>query len=375
MLILMAILFINVVLYHVIKSYLIDSEINDAADKRIVVSSMKVAHEEWQPFITSVPELLAVAGVDITTEVEGKIQEIYVNSGEHVQQGDKILQLHAEEDIASLKALQAAADLAKVTYERDKEQYAINVVSKATLDIDLYNMQMQQALVDQQAALVNKKTIRAPFAGKIGLFYPNIGQYFDPGDFIVSLQSVNPIYAYFNTPEQNVVKLQVGQEVTLSSDTYPGEVFKGKITSLNNSINEDSHNITIETLIDNPDEKLLPGMFTTLRVNVGQPQKFLTIPQTAVSYNPYGNLVYVIEEAKHEKEKEEKKKKAELMAIQRFVTLGEKRGDQVAVLKGLKEGDQIVTSGQLKLKNKSKIIINNAVQPSNDANPHVGDHE
>jgi len=377
MLILMAVLFVNIILYHVVKSYLLEDGNNNETAKAVVVSSTKVVYTEWQPFITSVANLMAIAGVDITTEVQGKIQEIFVESGQHIKQGDKILQLHAEQDIAALKSLQAAADLAKTVYELDKEQYAINVISKETLQTDLYNMQMQQALVDQQQALVNLKTLHAPFDGKLGIFYSNVGQFFNPGDFIVSLQSINPIYAYFNTPEQNLVHLQVGQEVTVTSDTYPGEVFKGKVTALDALIDENSHNITVETLVDNPEEKLLPGMYAVVEANTGKLKKVLTVPQVAISFNPYGSLVYVIQEKKHNKEedKEEDKedKKTELIAVQRFITLGETRGDQVEVIKGLTEGEQIVTSGQVKLKNKDVVIVNNELPPSNDANPQVDD--
>lgn len=374
MLVLVFVLFANIILFNFIKNYFENNDIKENSAKPISVSTMKVSYEKWQPSITALAEIAGINGVDITTEVPGKIQKIYIKSGQYVNKGDKIIQLHAEEDIAAYEALQAAADMARITYELDKKQYEINVVSKETLELDKYTYDMQQAAANEQKAMMEKKTIRAPFSGRIGIFYFSEGQYLNPGDYIVNLHETDNMYVYFNVPEQNLPQLKLKQEVYLSTDAYPDDIFMGRINSFEAEVNENTHNITIESIVKNKDNKLIPGMYGNIKVNIGKSKKYLTIPQAAVNYNPYGNMVYVVKEPDNkEKKKEEDKKKSiqELIVEQRFITLGDTRGDQVAVLNGLKEGEQIVTGGQLKLKNKARIVINNESQPSNQEEPKV----
>jgi membrane fusion protein (multidrug efflux system) len=276
--------------------------------------------------------------------------------------------LNADVEIAQLQSLIANEELAKITYNRDKAQYAIHAVSKATLDSDVANLKSLRAQVEQQKAVVAKKTIRAPFTGRSGISYVNPGQYINPGDLVTTLQTLDPIYIDFYMPQQALAQLKVGQEVVVHSDTFRHENFLGKITTINPLVDSTTRNVQVEATIANPKNKLLPGMFATVTVTTGGPKQFLTVPQAAISFNSYGEIIYIIKESG-----KDEKGQPILIANQSFVTTGEKRGDQITVLSGLKKGDIIVTSGQLKLKNGSRVLINNTVQPPNSPNPHVAD--
>jgi membrane fusion protein (multidrug efflux system) len=218
--------------------------------------------------------------------------------------------------------------------------------------------------VAQQKAVVEKKTIRAMFDGRLGINAVNLGQYVNPGDKIVTLQSLDPIYVDFSLPQQNLSRMKIGQTVTVTTDAIPGREFEGKITAISPKVDPDTRNVQVEATIANGKHELLPGMYASVTVKSGAVQEYLTLPQTAVTYNPYGESVYVIEEGGKGADG-----KPVLIAKQTFVTIGETRGDQVAILKGVKPGDMVATSGQLKLKNGSTVVINNTVQPSNEPAP------
>jgi membrane fusion protein (multidrug efflux system) len=204
----------------------------------------------------------------------------------------------------------------------------------------------------------------APFSGRLGISAVNPGQYLNTGDAIVPLQELDSMYADFFVPQQDLVKLQVGQDVNLTVDTFPGQTFPGKITTINPVLDTITRNVEVEATFVNPDSKLVPGMSGNVVVTVGEPQKFLTLPQTAITFNPYGDIVFII-----------KQNGEALTATQTFVTTGETRGDQVAILNGLHEGDVVVTAGQVKLRNGSTVIINNSIQPSNSATPTAANDE
>jgi membrane fusion protein (multidrug efflux system) len=277
------------------------------------------------------------------------------------------VQLNADSDIALLHSLQAAADLSTTVYKRDQAQFEIQVISKAALDNDVADLKSKKAQVAQQAAIVEKKAIRAPFAGRLGITMINPGQYVNPGDKVVTLQSLDPIYVDFSVPQQRISSIAVGQKITTVTDTYPDRIFLGKISAINPQVDTATRNVQIEATIKNPKRELLPGMFASIKVDTGTRQRYLTLPQTAVSFNPYGATVYIVEKGNGPDGKQM------LTAKQSFVTTGDTRGDQVAILSGLKAGDVVVTSGQLKLKNGSTVIINNKVQPSNNPSPKPTD--
>jgi membrane fusion protein (multidrug efflux system) len=276
------------------------------------------------------------------------------------------VQLNIDSDTAQLQALQAQADLARTTYERDRKQYEARAISQATLDADAGDLKAKQALVAQQAAQVEKKTIRAPFSGRLGISSVNPGQYVNPGDKIVTLQALDALFVDFTCPQQELSRVRRGQKVTATADAFPGREFGGTITAINSKVDIQTRNVMVEARIDNPGHELLPGMFVTVRIQAGEPARFLTLPRTAVTFNPYGETVYVVEN-------KAKGGKQELVARQAFVTVGSSRGDQVAVTSGIKEGDTVVTSGQLKLKSGSPVMVDNRVQPSSDPDPKPED--
>jgi membrane fusion protein (multidrug efflux system) len=328
------------------------------------VSVMTVGFSSWQPRLTASGSLRAVRGVDVTTEVAGMVKDILFTPGAWVKKGNLLVQLINDNDLALLQSFEADEALAKITYERDKKQFVIHAISQQTLDIDIAKLKNSSAQVAQQRAMVEKKSIRAPFDGRLGINQINPGQYLKPGDKIVNLQTFNPIYVDFYVPQQSLGKLKVGESVHLTTSTFSGHFYSGELTTIEPAVNDISRNVKVEATIDNKGLELSPGMFVSVDVIVGKPEKLLTVPQTAISFNPYGNVVFIVHESKIPPNE-----KPTLTVAQHFVTTGEARGEQITVVKGLKEGDRIVTSGQLKIKNGSEVEVNNSISPSNNPNP------
>jgi membrane fusion protein (multidrug efflux system) len=329
----------------------------------VVVTAMKAATQEWQPQLDAVGSLRALRGVDVTTEIAGLVREIRFKSGDETKAGAVLIQLNADSDLAQLAALQAAADLAQVTLTRDQAQLAAEAISQAQVDSDQADLKSKRAQVASQQATIDKKTIRAPFSGRLGITLVNPGQYLNPGDKVVTLQTIDPIYIDFNLPQQQISGVSVGQTVAVLSDAYLGQTFSGKVTAIDSKIDTATRNVQIEATVANSKKLLLPGMFGRAAVDSGEKKTYLTLPQTAITYNPYGATVFVATE------KKDAKGSPQLQAQQVFVTPGPTRGDQVAILKGVSEGAMVVTSGQLKLKNGSPLRIDNTVQPLNDQSP------
>jgi membrane fusion protein (multidrug efflux system) len=347
------------------KGYMMQKYMASAPIPPATVTAMKVDYQQWQPQLSAVGTLRAVRGVDVTTEVAGLVRSLHFKSGDEVKEGQVLAQLNADSDIAQLHSLEAAADLAATVYERDKAQLDAEVISKAQVDTDAGDLKSKRAQVAQQAALVEKKTIRAPFSGKLGISTVNPGQYLDAGAKLVTLQTIDPIYVDFSLPQQQLPQVAIGQKVTLTTDAYKGVAFDGKVSAINPKVDTSTRNVLIEATIPNAKRLLLPGMFATVKLNAGEEQRYLTLPQTAITYNPYGDTVFVVKES----EKKDEKGKATLTVQQVFVTTGPTRGDQIAILKGIEPGAEVVTSGQVKLKNGSPVIINNSVLPANSPNP------
>ncbi len=327
------------------------------------VTAAAAQYAEWQPEVNAVGSLRAVRGVDVTTEVTGLVRALKFNSGDEVPAGQVLVELNADAEIAQQRALEAAADLASTVYERDKAQFEAQAISKAQLDADAADLKNRRAQAAAQAALVAKKTLRAPFAGRLGITTVNPGQYLNTGDKVVTLQAIDPIYVDFKLPQQKLSSVAIGQSVNVTTDAYPGVTFSGTINAIDPRIDPATRNFQAEATLANPDRHLMPGMFARVAVLVGNKQRYLTLPQTAISYNPYGSTVFLA------KNKEGAGASGELFAQQSFVTLGPSRGDQVAILKGVEAGDLVVTSGQLKLINGAPLRVDNTVQPTNDPNP------
>jgi membrane fusion protein, multidrug efflux system len=326
------------------------------------VSAAGVQFTDWQPEVSAVGSMRAVRGVDVTTEVTGLVRSLRFKSGDEVKAGQVLVELNADPEIAQQRALEAAADLSATVFDRDKEQYDAQAISKAQLDADAADLKNKRAQAAAQAALVAKKIIRAPFDGRLGITTVNPGQYLNTGDKIVTLQAVDPIYVDFKLPQQQLALIANGQSVNLTTDSYPGAKFVGKINAIDPRVDASTRNFQAEATVPNTERKLLPGMFTRVGVVAGDAKRYLTLPQTAITYNPYGATVFLARKKQGGSDKD-------LIAQQSFVTLGPTRGDQVAVLKGVQEGDLVVTSGQMKLVNGAPLIVDNSVLPANDPNP------
>ncbi len=330
-----------------------------------IVTAMKVEMQDWRPTIKAVGTLNPVRGVNVTTEVAGLVRTIHFHSGQDVKAGEVLVELNADSDKAQLAALQAAADLSASVLVRDRQQFEVKAISQAQLDADQADLRVKRASAAQQAALVAKKTIRAPFAGRLGITAVNPGQYLNPGDAIVTLQTLNPIYIDFSLPQRQLGSLSLGQHLTLSSDAFPGQSFTGKVTAINPKVDPSTRNLQLQATVANDKLQLLPGMFASVNVDTGAVQHYLTLPQTAITYNPYGSTAFVLKPGKTK----DAKGNTGLEAQQVFVTTGETRGDQIAVLTGLSAGQQVVTSGGLKLTNGTPVIVDNSVQPANNPSP------
>ena len=329
------------------------------------VSTMVVTTSEWQPQLTSVGNVRAFRGVELSTEIAGLVQTVPIKSGQDVKQGELLIKLNDATDVAQLNSLRAMADLAKVINERDKQQLAIQAISTNVFDTSKADAKSKQAQVEAQIALVAKKNLKAPFSGRVGIVSINPGQYVNSGDKLLTLQTLDPIFVDFTLPQSNAEQIQVGQDVVVATDAFKNASFVGKITAVSPKVDTNTRNIQIEAQIANPDKKVLPGMFANVNIKLGDQVKLLTLPQTAVTYNPYGSTVFIAKDTG----KKDKQGKPTLEAQQVFVTTGGTRGDQVAILKGINEGDTVVTSGQLKLKNGTPLIINNKVLPANSPDP------
>lgn len=360
MLTLTGLLFGGIFAYKVFQSYMIKNHINGLGSIPVAVSATPVIFAAWKPTITASASLRAINGVDVTTEIAGLVKKVSFSPGQNIQEGEGIIQLNADAEVAQLKSLEAQAELAQITYDRDKKQYATQSISKEALDTAEADLKSKKAQVAQQAATVAKKAIQAPFKGRLGICLVNLGQYLNPGDKIVTLQSLDPVYVDFYLPQQTLTQLAKNQVITFTTDAYPHLSFTGKVTAINPKVDPATRNVGVEAILSNPEFKLLPGMYGVVEIHTGAPKEVMTLPQTAISYNPYGEVVYVLKP--HGKDQ---KGKDLFKAHQQLVTVGENRGTQVQILKGLQKGDLVVTAGQLKIKNGSIVFINNTVMPSN----------
>lgn len=332
------------------------------------VSATKAETSDWQPRIDAVGTLRAVRGAELSLEVPGVVETITFQSGDEVKAGQVLLTLRKEDEEARLQSLEATASLAQITYDRDLKQLKAQAISQAIVDNDEANLRNARAQVAVQKAILDKKTLRAPFDGKLGLRQVDLGQFLAAGTMIATLQSMDPIFVDFLLPQQAVAQIAVGDKVRAKVDAFPGRTFQGEITAINPKIETGSRNVQVRATLPNADQKLMPGMFATVELDTGAAQRLVTLPQTAVSYNPYGSLVYLVDDKGKGADA-----KPELVARQVFVTTGATRGDQVAILKGVSEGDTVVTSGQIKLRNGVPVLVDNRAVPTNDPAPKIVD--
>jgi membrane fusion protein, multidrug efflux system len=354
--------------FQAFKSRMIKKYLSSQGVPPQTVSTTKAGYQAWQPAFSAVGTLRAVRGADLAPEVGGVISAIDFDSGQEVKAGAPLVQLNAASDLAQLASLKATAELAELNYQRDQRQLKVQAVSQATVDADAANLKVARAHVAEQQALVEKKSVRAPFAGRLGIRLVDIGQYVAPGTKLVTLQSLDPVFVDFSVPQNALASIHPGQKVSATSDSLPGTRFEGTIAAIDAKVDTATRNVQVRASLANPQHRLLPGMFVSVSVETGAEVRRLTLPQTSISFNPYGNTVFVVEEKGKGSDG-----KPKLVATQRFVTTGETRGDQIAVLSGVKEGETVVTAGQLKLRNGVPVIVNNSVQPSDEAAPKPKD--
>lgn len=328
------------------------------------VSTMVAAQQDWQPRLEAVGSLRAVNGTDLSPQVAGTVSAVHFDSGAEVKAGTLLVELAQTDDLGKLRSLKATAALAQITLDRDLKQLAVHAVSQQVVDTDEQNLKNAQGQVDQQQATLDYKNIRAPFDGEVGVRQVDLGQYLAPGTTIVTLQSLDPIYVDFFLPQQALAQLKVGLPVTASVDAYPDKSFQGRIAAINPKVDSSTRNLQIRAILQNPDHLLLPGMYATVDIATGSPQRYVTLPATAVSFNSFGDTVFLVDD-----QGKDEKGNPKLVAHQVVITAGMTRGDQVAVLAGVKEGDTVITAGQIKLRNGVPLVINNKIAPKFDANP------
>jgi membrane fusion protein, multidrug efflux system len=318
---------------------------------------------DWQPTMDSVGSLVAVNGVTVSTDLAGIVSQIAFESGSKVRAGDLLVHLDTKQEEAQLRQAEAQRDFALISLKRNKELLGKHAVAQADCDNAEASYRQAQSSVDQYAALIARKTIRAAFDGIAGIRQVNLGQYLKEGDAIVALQAFDPIYVNFSLPQQDLSKLGVGMKVELQVDAFGSQIFSGKITAINSMVDQSTRNVQVQATLPNGDYKLRPGMFAKVSVVVNESKSVVAIPATAVHYAPYGNSIFIVSEMKDQQGKSYKGVR------EQFVKVGQTRGDLVAVDSGLNPGEEIVTSGVFRLRNAAPIIINNDIKPGSELAP------
>jgi len=328
------------------------------------VSSCVAREEKWQGTLSAIGSVTAVQGVDVTTEVPGLVKEILFEPGAVVSKGDLLVRLDTSSEEAQLRAIQAQWDLARLNLERERKLREQSMVSQSELDTAEATMKQTQANADNIKTIIEKKTIRAPFSGRLGIRMVNLGQYLDTGKPIASLQSLSPVYAEFSLPQQDLPKLKTGMKVRLSTDAFPGHPFEGTLTVINPGLDPSTRSVGLQATLDNPEQLLRPGMFARVEVLLPESADVLVIPATAVLPAPFGDSVYVIET-----NSEPHAGSPALTVRQQFIRTGAARGDYVSVEAGLKPGERIASSGVFKLRNKMAVVENNQLVPNTSEAP------
>jgi membrane fusion protein (multidrug efflux system) len=327
------------------------------------VTTAAAISKSWETSLTAVGSLIAVQGVTVSAELSGKVVEIAFESGAKVKKGDLLIRQDTSLEEAQLPGAEAQADLTRTILARDAKMLAEQIISQVDYDTSAANHEQATALVDQIRATIAKKTVRAPFSGRLGIRQVNLGQLLREGDPVVTLQSLNPIYVDFTFPQQELARLHPGLRVRVTCDCLPGLAIHGRLTAVNPLVDSDTRNIQVQATVTNREEKLRPGMFVNVAVGLPVRQKVLAIPATAVLYAPYGDSVFVVVD--------DKEGKGGKTLHQKFVRLGEKRGDFVAVTEGLKEGEAVVSTGVFKVRNGQAVVVDNKLAPTFRENPRL----
>jgi membrane fusion protein (multidrug efflux system) len=327
------------------------------------VTTIVAQQDTWPSTLSAIGTVAAVQGVTVSADLPGTVDRIAFVSGKWVRQGDVLVELDTRQERAQLAAVEAQRDLAGVNYSRRQGLLKEGIISREDFDTAAAGQKETEARVGEIRATIERKTIRAPFSGVLGLRQVNLGQYLSAGDPIVPLQSLNPVYVNFGIPQQEAGQAKIGRPVRISARDLAGPEFGGRVTAVDSVVDPATRNIQVQATLANPDGQLRPGMFVQAHLVVGASQSVIAIPTSGVNYAPYGDSVFVVTDLKDEKGKPYRGVR------QQFVKLGGSRGDQVAVLSGVKPGDEVVTSGVFKLRNGAAVQINNKVVPENNPAP------
>jgi membrane fusion protein (multidrug efflux system) len=318
------------------------------------VTSTVAKADSWETALTAVGTLNAVQGVTVAAELVGKVVEIAFEAGTPVKKGDILLRQDTSSEEAQLPGAVAQVNLSSTNLERMNQLFSKQLISQADRDNAVASAEQAQSQAENIRATIAKKTIRAPFSGQLGIRQVNLGQILREGDPIVTLQALDPIYVDFTLPQQQLPLVRLGLTVQVTTDALPGETLKGRITAINPLVDAETRQIKVQATVANRGDKLRPGMFANMAVGLPMRQKVIAIPATAVLYAPYGDSVFIVEDAADKKGK---------VLRQQFVRLGVKRGDFVAVTSGIKEGETVVSTGVFKLRNGQSVVVDNKLAP------------
>jgi len=331
------------------------------------VTTIVASEDAWQTSLGAIGTVAAVQGVVVSADLSGVVASIAFDSGKKVRAGDVLVRLDTSQEQAQLSAAEAQRKLSKLNLERTRGLRQKGVTSQAEFDRMEAEADQADARVEEIRATIARKTIRAPFTGVLGIREVDLGQYLNGGDPIVPLQALDPVYVGFTVPQQSVVDVRVGAEVEVQLEGVPGVAARGKVTALNSIVDEATRNVHVQATFQNRDGRLLPGMFVEARVMVGESRPVVSLPASSISYAPYGDSVFIVEEVKGPDGKTYQGVR------QQLVKLGDVRGDQVAVVDGVKPGEEVVTSGVFKLRGGAAVTVKNEVQPANDPTPEPED--
>lgn len=332
------------------------------------VTTAVVQTESWEALVTSVGSLEAVQGVMLTAELPGKVMRIAFQPGTKVKAGDLLLQQDISSEQAQLRAAEATVALTKLDLERSSKLLGKKAVAQAKYDSDDALHKQALAQIEGIRATIRKKTIRAPFAGSLGIRLVNLGQVINEGEPIVSLQTLDPIFVNFSLPQQQLAQVKPDLKVRVSTDALAGQVIEGEITAISPDVDVATRSIRVQATVANSQERLRPGMFVNVAVVLPAREEVLAIPTTAVLYAPYGDMVFVV----HEKQNEKDVQPVNVIR-QKIVQLGEKRGDFVAIVSGLDNGETVVSTGVFKLRNEQAVVVDNTLAPAFKLTPKPED--
>jgi membrane fusion protein, multidrug efflux system len=327
------------------------------------VTTVIAAQEQWPSTINAIGTMAAVRGVTVSADLPGIVEQILFESGDAVREGQTLAILDTRQEQAQMAAAEAQRVRARLNFNRMQELLDQQVISKAEYESATAQSRETEARVGEIRAAIERKTIRAPFSGILGIRQVNKGQYLAGGDPLVTLQSLNPIYVNVGVPQQVIGQVRVGRSVRITTESLGSVTFEGRVTAIDSVVDETTRNIQVQATLANPDAKLRPGMFVQTEMVLGANQPVIALPASSISYAPYGDSVFVISDMKDDKGRTYRGVR------QQIVRLGPARGDQIAVLSGIKAGDEIVTSGLFKLRNGAAVEVNNKVKPGNNSAP------